>query len=229
MLPLFFVEDIDTPTLIGENAHHVDRVLRMKTGEELLISDGAGKWGRCQITDISKKDIQLKILESGFDQSDAKKVSVLQALPKSDRAKETVELLTAAGVTDIYPWQASRSIGKECEKWQVAAIEASKQSRRFHIPKVLDKLDTRSAVELLGDFEQVLICHEAATLKISEVVTPAKSTLIIIGPEGGLTEDEISQFQSGGGKLIKLGRPILRSAHAGIAAISAVNALMNIW
>ena len=229
MLSLFFVEDIESPTLIGENAHHIERVLRMSPGEELLISDGAGKWARCQIAKTSKKEINLNILESGVEEKDAMQVSVLQALPKSDRAKETVELLTAAGVKDIYPWQASRSIGRESDKWQVTAIEASKQSRRFNIPKVFEKLDTKSALELFGNFEQVLICHESATSKISEVVKPAKSTLIIIGPEGGLTDEEISQFQSAGGKLIKLGRPVLRSAHAGIAAISAVSALMKVW
>lgn len=229
MLSLFFVEDINNPSLTGETAHHIERVLRMSSGEELLISDGAGKWARCQIAKISKKEINLNIVENGVEELDAMQVSVLQALPKSDRAKETVELLTAVGVKDIYPWQASRSIGKESDKWQVAAIEASKQSRRFHIPNVFGKLDTKSAVTILSNFEQVLICHESATFKISEVVKPAKSTLIIIGPEGGLTDEEISQFQSAGGKIIKLGRPVLRSAHAGIAAVSAVSALMKVW
>ena len=229
MLSLFFVEDINNPSLTGETAHHIERVLRMSPGEELLISDGAGKWARCQIANISKKEINLNILENGVEELEAMQVSVLQALPKSDRAKETVELLTAAGVKEIYPWQASRSIGKESDKWQVAAFEASKQSRRFNIPKVFEKLDNKSAIELAKEFDQVLICHESATSKISEVVNPAKSTLIIIGPEGGLSEDEISQFQSAGGKLIKLGRPVLRSAHAGIAAVSAVSALMKIW
>ena len=229
MLSLFFVEDINNPSLTGETAHHIERVLRMSPGEELLISDGAGKWARCQIANISKKEINLNILENGVEELEAMQVSVLQALPKSDRAKETVELLTAAGVKEIYPWQASRSIGKESDKWQVAAFEASKQSRRFNIPKVFEKLDNKGAIELAKEFDQVLICHESATSKISEVVKPAKSTLIIIGPEGGLSEDEISQFQSAGGKLIKLGRPVLRSAHAGIAAVSAVSALMKIW
>jgi 16S rRNA (uracil1498-N3)-methyltransferase len=229
MLQLFFVDDLTTPKLDGENAHHADRVLRMKAGESLLVSDGAGKWAKCEITVITKKEVELKVIESGFEESASPKISVLQAIPKNDRARETVELLTAAGVSNIYPWQAQRAIGKESEKWGIAAIEASKQSRRFYIPKVSNKLDTNSALELFKDFDQVLICHESAELKISDAVKPAANTLIVIGPEGGITDEELSLFEYAGARVIKLGRPVLRSAHAGIAAISAVSALMQVW
>ena len=229
MLQLFFVEDIQSPNLIGDNAHHAGRVLRMKSGEEILVSDGKGSWARCQITSISKKEIGLNITESGKESAPDAEISILQALPKSDRARETVELLTAAGVTNIYPWQAARSIGKESDKWQSYSIEASKQSRRFFIPKVNDKLNTEGALELCKEFDQILICHESATQKLTEVVKPAKRTLIIIGPEGGISDEELEKFESAGGKSLKLGRPILRSAHAGIAALSAVSAAMEVW
>lgn len=229
MLQLFFVDEISTPKLDGDNAHHADRVLRMKAGESLLVSDGAGNWAKCEITAITKKDVELKIIESGFEESSSPKISVLQAIPKNDRARETVELLTAAGVSNIYPWQAQRAIGKESDKWRVAAIEASKQSRRFYIPQVTTKLDTSSALELFKKYDQVLVCHESAITKLSEVLKPALNILIVIGPEGGITDEELSVFESAGAKVIKLGRPVLRSAHAGIAAISAVSALMQVW
>ena len=229
MLQLFFVEDIANPILVGDNAHHAERVLRMSIGEEILVSDGKGGWAKCSIASINKKEVVLVAIESGFEEAVKNEISVLQAIPKGDRAKETVELLTAAGVTCIYPWQSARAIGKESDKWQVAAIESSKQSRRFYIPTVSPKLDTASAIELLKDFNQILICHESATVQISEVVKPAPKTLIVIGPEGGITDEELAAFENAGGKVIKLGRPVLRSAHAGIAAISAVSALMKVW
>lgn len=229
MLQLFFVEDLDNPELIAENAHHAERVLRMKNGEQILISDGKGIWARAEITSISKKSTQLKVIERGVEKPDRFEISVLQALPKNDRARETVELLTAAGVSSIYPWQAARSIGKESDKWAIAAVEASKQSRRFIIPKVSEKLETKNAVELFKNFDQVLICHESAQAKISDVIREVPRTLIVIGPEGGITEEELAQFEISGGKIIRLGRPVLRSAHAGIAAISAVKALMKVW
>ena len=180
MLQLFFLDDIEHPELTGDNAHHADRVLRMSAGEELLVSNGRGKWAKCAITSITKKSVELKVLETGEEASNPVQISVLQAIPKSDRAKETVELLTASGVSKIYPWQAHRAIGKESDKWEVAAIEASKQSRRFYIPEVSPKLDTDSAIKLFGQFEQILICHESANSQISDVVKPASKTLIVI-------------------------------------------------
>jgi len=229
MLQLFFLDDIERPELTGENAHHADRVLRMSAGEELLVSDGRGKWAKCAITTISKKNVELEVIETGVETANPVQISVLQAIPKSDRAKETVELLTASGVSEIYPWQAHRAIGKESDKWLVAAIEASKQSRRFYIPEVSPKLDTDSAIKLFEKYEQILVCHESANSQISDVVKNVSKTLIVIGPEGGITEDELKLFEQAGAKIIKLGRPVLRSAHAGIAAVSAVSALMKVW
>ncbi len=229
MLQLFFVEDLNNPILINENAHHANRVLRMSVGEQLLISNGFGDWARCQIKSVSKSEVALEILEKGSEPETPIKISVIQALPKSDRAKEAVELLTASGANEIYPWRSARSIGKDSEKWEVAAIEAAKQSRRFNIPKVYPISDTTDLLQLFREFDQILVCHESATTAISEIVKPAKNTLIIIGPEGGLTEEELSLFTTAGAKVIKLGRPILRSAHAGLAAVSAVSALMRVW
>ena len=196
MLQLFFVEDIANPILVGDNAHHAERVLRMSIAEELLVSDGKGAWAQCAITDISKKEVALSVIDKGFEAATTNEISVLQAIPKGDRAKESVELLTAAGVTNIYPWQSARAIGKESDKWQVAAIEASKQSRRFYIPKVAPKIDTAEALDLLKQFDQVLICHESATTKLSDVVKPVAKTLIVIGPEGGITDEELETFES---------------------------------
>lgn len=229
MLPLFLVTNIEAPELLDQEAHHAHRVLRMKVGEELLTTDGLGRWARCQITDSAKHQIKLAVIEQGRELKPEREISVLQALPKSDRAREAVELLTASGAEIIYPWLAARSIGKESAKWQVAAVEASKQSRRFNFPRVAPEVDTRSALEICKEFEQVLICHESATVALSQVVKPAKRTLIIIGPEGGITDEELEMFKGVGGQVIKLGQPIFRSAHAGMAAVSAVSAIMKVW
>jgi 16S rRNA (uracil1498-N3)-methyltransferase len=229
MLPLFFIPDLQNPELTGDNAHHANRVLRMKIAEELLVSDGNGQWARCEICKVDKQSISLEIKEQDIEPVTENVISIVQALPKSDRAKEAVELLTASGVTEIYPWCASRSIGRESDKWEKVAIEASKQSRRFRIPIVHAQLRTDQVISLFSTFDQVLICHESALEKISDVVRPAPKTLIVIGPEGGITDDELILFKSAGGKTIKLGRPVLRSAHAGLAAVSAVSSLMKVW
>lgn len=229
MLQLFFSDNLTNPKLIEDNAHHAMRVLRMAVGEYLLLSDGQGNWAKCQIKNLSKREVDLEVVERGQEPPMQSQISVVQAIPKSERAKEAVELLTASGAFEIFPWQASRSIGRDSHKWEIAAIEAAKQSRRFTIPKVHQLMDTKEIISRFADFSQILICHESATSQISEVVKPATKTLIVIGPEGGISDEELHQFQDAGGALIKLGRPVLRSAHAGLAAVSAVSALMKVW
>ena len=77
MLQLFFIEDINSPELIGDNAHHAERVLRMNSGEELLVSDGNGNWAKCSIASISKKSVELRVLEKGFEEKSSQSVSVI--------------------------------------------------------------------------------------------------------------------------------------------------------
>ena len=95
--------------------------------------------------------------------------------------------------------------------------------------ELIEKKNLNQLAELAKEFDQVLICHESATEQISKSVIPKPRTLIVIGPEGGLTNEELTTFEAAGAKVIKLGRPVLRSAHAGIAAVSAVSALMRVW
>jgi 16S rRNA (uracil1498-N3)-methyltransferase len=130
-------------------------------------------------------------------------------------------------------WKASRSIGRsedKIEKLQVTAREASKQSRRFRIPAVVGVATTENIIDEIAKSDLALILHESAVTSLSSAVTPGvKNVLIIIGPEGGLTDEEIESFAAAGGKVVLMGRPILRSAHAGLAALAAVNTALSVW
>jgi len=241
MLTLFFVDDL--PRKVGssyefdsDDAQHAIRVLRMSAGEIFMLSDGQGKWSKVKIFAVKKKSLEVEVVETGIQDPLEISFTVVQALPKGDRIKECIELLTEGGVDTIIPWSAQRSIGKAekgVEKLQVTAREASKQSRRLFIPEVTDVANSSKVVELIGQHDLVLVFHESATSKISEIVTrkyfESKSVMIIIGPEGGITNEEIEIFKSAGAKVALMGRPILRSAHAGLAAVSAVNALIKVW
>ena len=238
MLSLFFVDDL--PTEVGqmyefdnEDAVHAVRVLRIGTGEIFNLSDGAGRWSRVQVVTAGKKSAQVKVLESGFEEPLAVSFTVIQAIPKGDRIKETIELCTEGGVDQIVMWKAARSIGKsddKIEKLQVTAREASKQSRRFRIPQVIGVASTSIVVDEIAKADLAVVFHESAMQKVSELVHPgAQKVLVIIGPEGGLTDEELAAFEAAGAKVALMGRPILRSAHAGIAAVSAVSALLKVW
>ena len=241
MLTLFFVDDL--PRKVGssyefdsDDAQHAIRVLRMSAGEVFMLSDGQGKWSNVKIFAVKKKSLEGEVVETGIQDPLEISFTVVQALPKGDRLKECIELLTEGGVDTIVPWSAQRSIGKAekgVEKLHVTAREASKQSRRFFIPQVTDVANTSKVVELIAQHDLVLVFHESATNKVSEIVTrkyyESQNVMIIIGPEGGITNEELELFKSAGAKVALMGRPILRSAHAGLAAMSAVNALIKVW
>ena len=236
MFTLFFVDDL--PTTVGglyefanDDANHAIRVLRMQTGDEFMLSDGQGSWSQVVATEVKKKSMQVRVMDSGFQEPLATTITVVQALPKGDRAKEAVELLTEAGVDRIVPWAAARSIGKGSDKFAVTAREASKQSRRFRIPEVTEVATSAQICESIKLSDLAIAFHESATEKLSDQVSShnVEHLLIIIGPEGGLTDEEIAAFTQSGAKVALMGRPILRSAHAGIAAVSAVSALLKVW
>jgi 16S rRNA (uracil1498-N3)-methyltransferase len=236
MLTLFFVEDL--PTQIGqiyefdnEDAQHAVRVLRMSAGEIFMLADGTGSWSQVKAFAVKKKSIEVEVMMSGFQEALPTTITVVQALPKSDRSKEAIELLTEAGVDRIVPWAAARSIGKGSDKFAVTAREASKQSRRLRIPEVTDVATTEQICEAIKLSDLALVFHESAAVKLSDCVSShnVAHLLIIIGPEGGITQSELDAFTSAGAKVALMGRPILRSAHAGIAAVAAVSALLKVW
>lgn len=236
MLTLFFVEDL--PTKVGqsyefnnEDATHAIRVLRMAAGDIFMLADGTGSWSQVKVFAIKKKSMEVEVIATGFQEALATTITVVQALPKSDRAKEAIELLTEAGVDRIVPWAAARSIGKVSDKFSVTARKASKQSRRLRIPEVTDIATTEQICEAIQLSDLAIAFHESSDVKLSDCISShnVAHLLIIIGPEGGITSTELEAFKAAGAKVALMGRPILRSAHAGLAAVAAVSALLKVW
>jgi 16S rRNA (uracil1498-N3)-methyltransferase len=238
MLTLFFVDNL--PTTVGatyefdsEDAFHAIKVLRIAAGEIFNLSDGAGAWSRVSVNNVNKKSMTVTVLESGFEEALTEQFTIVQAIPKGDRIKESIEMSTEGGVDRIVMWKAVRSIGRadeKIEKLQSTAREASKQSRRFRIPQVSGVASTDQVVDEIAKSDLAFVFHESASSSISQAVTKgAKKVLIIIGPEGGLTDEEVSTFAAAGAKVVLMGRPILRSAHAGLAAMAAVNTALSVW
>ena len=239
MLTLFFVPDL--PTQVGasysfnsDDANHAIKVLRIEVDEIFRISDGQGGWANVQVNEVTKRSLETTVLEVGRQEPLEIKFTVVQALPKSDRAKEAVELLTEAGADVIVPWLANRSISRTevISKFAMTAREASKQSRRLFIPQLHETVKERGVIELIQGADLALVFHESAEVKLSQIIKPdtkAKNVVIVIGPEGGITEQELAAFAAAGAHIAGLGRPILRSAHAGLAALSAVSSLLKVF
>ena len=240
MLTLFLIEKLGDSSIIeidGDEAHHAIKVLRIEIGEEILISDGAGNWAQASVENIERKSFTAKIIERGYQEAKTPRLVVVQGIPKSDRIKEAIEILVESGVDLIIPWQADRSISKwqkdSLSKWESAAFAATKQSRRFRTPEIIEELSLSQLLEIESENSAVLVMHESASNKLSEVVTSKfadfSEIIIVIGPEGGLTESELALLQGAGAHIVGLGPEVFRSAHAGGAALSAVSALIGRW
>lgn len=238
MLTLFFTDQINdgsTQTLDKDDAHHAIKVLRLKLGEVIKISDGVKKWVSGSIIEISKKELTISISERGDFEEKKPELVLVQAVTKSERNKEMLELAVEAGVDRIIPWQAERSISKwqsdSAQKWEIGIKEACKQARQVRLPKLMPMLTTAGVVQLLSKDARIIVFHESASEKFAQLQLPESlaSIYLVIGPEGGISQSELSIFENGGSKIVRLGETVLRSAHAGFAAISAVQTKLGRW
>ena len=238
MLPLFFVDNLsggDSQLLDKDEAHHAIKVLRVKIGEEIMISDGSGNWVSGPIEELGKKTLLIKVSNQGQKKLNKPELVIVQAITKSDRNKEMLELITVAGVDRIIPWQSDRSISKwqsdSADKWELTVKESCKQARRVAMPKLSKSVNSKQLGEELSSVPFAIIFHEAASTNFSEVNIPSdiSSIYLIIGPEGGITDEELLILKGTTSNIVRLGEPVLRSAHAGFAALAAVQTKLGRW
>ena len=238
MLTLFFSDQISTgqrQVLENEEAHHAIKVLRLNTGEVIKISDGVGNWVSGPIVEIAKKELFISITERGEIQAAKPELVLVQAITKSDRNKEMLELAVEAGVDRIIPWQSERSISKwqsdSEQKWQVGIKQSCKQARQVKLPQLMQVMSTSEVIKSIGEGGFGIVFHEEASTKFSDLTIPnsQSSVYLLIGPEGGISEQELLSFQNNGSKVVRLGDTVLRSAHAGFAALSAVQTKLGRW
>jgi 16S rRNA (uracil1498-N3)-methyltransferase len=163
---------------------------------------------------------------------------VVQALPKGDRGELAVEMLTEVGADVIVPWAASRSVARwkgeraarSLEKWRTAAREAAKQARRAWFPEVAGLATTEDVVDLLAAASVRVVLHEAASGPLADVPVPGRGEIVIVvGPEGGLTDAELEAFGAVGAEPLRLGSSVLRSSTAGVAAAAALLSRTPRW
>ncbi|MGA0112968.1 MAG: 16S rRNA (uracil(1498)-N(3))-methyltransferase [Candidatus Nanopelagicaceae bacterium] len=238
MLPLFIVDNLPNSGSLeidGDEAKHAISSLRIKNGELISVTDGKGGRADAQVISVTGKTFVVELNNYQQEPSSQIKLTVVQALTKGDRARETIELLTEAGVDQIIPWSAQRCVGQwkddALEKWRVWSKEATKQSRRSWIPEISEIQTTIDIVKRVKDSELSLIFHETGEKKLSQVLSEKSpsSLLLIIGPEGGISETELEAFKLAGAIEVSMGKPVFRSAHAGAAALAAVQTGLKVW
>ena len=239
MLSTFFVAEgtdfsANQIEVDGDEAHHGVNVLRLKTSEEVKISDGVGNWGVGTVSQINKKSFTVEILDRGFEPASKQRVVVVQAILKNDANKEAVDFLTQVGADEIIPWQSQHSIGKiddkSLGKWQSTARESSRQSRRVRIPVISNADSTESLISKIKGLQNIFVLHESAENRLSQIeINQEADVILIVGPEGGLSEIEVNTFVAAGAKVVRLGESVLRAANAGAAAVSVVMSRTGKW
>lgn len=237
MYTLFFTspEEIkkDAITLDGLEARHAISVLRVRTGEVIRLADGLGNWVEGEINSVAKESLTISVTEHGVDRANVVAITVAQALLKGDNQKAALDQLVQAGVDSIIPWRAFRSIGAadKSEKWQEVIRAAAKQSRRSRIPNLLPKMELRELSKNFSRYDKVIALHESAKAKLTSIsgLEKCREVLVIVGPEGGLTEDELGELVNAGAEAVCLGDPVIRADLAGALAMGAIHALTGNW
>jgi 16S rRNA (uracil1498-N3)-methyltransferase len=221
----------ESVVLDGEEARHAVVVRRVRVGEQVVLTDGAGTTATVTVTQTGPTSLTGTVDATAATEPELPRVVVVQAIPKGERGVLAVEMLTEVGVDVIVPWAAARSVavwrgGREAKalaRWRSTAREAAKQARRSWFPEVAETATTADVVRLLEKASVPVVLHEAASGPLADLPVPGRGEIVVVvGPEGGITEDELAQFAAVGAEPVRMGTSVLRTSTAGVAATAAL-------
>lgn len=226
--------------LTGEEAHHISRVMRMAEGDEIIVADGSGAAYVCSLLTVNPDECRAAVVQKADGgQEMPVEVTVAHGLPKGDKLEQVIKQGTELGARAFLPFAADRSItrldakkaAKKQERWKKICKEAAEQSHRNCLPTVCDLTSSKKLAEQFQAYNHVIIAYEESgksgeVSRFAEVLSeaaPGERILLVVGPEGGLSEQEAKMFAEAGGVLASFGPRILRTETAplyGLAVLS---------
>ncbi|WP_116114184.1 16S rRNA (uracil(1498)-N(3))-methyltransferase [Amycolatopsis ruanii] len=243
--PVFLVEEVPASgdlVLDGEEARHAATVRRMRAGERLVVSDGRGSAAECVIAGVRPRCapvLDLSVSRRWTEPGPAVRVVVAQALAKGDRGELAVELTTEAGADEILPWRAERSVvrweegprgAKALARWQNTARAAAKQARRAWVPPVREPVTTAQLAEVVARAACAVVLEGSASRRLTSLSLPeAGDVVLVVGPEGGITDGELETLTAAGAVGVRLGPTVLRTSTAAAVALGALGAMTSRW
>lgn len=248
-LPLFYSPDVtgkspgDLVHLDAATSAHAIRSQRLGVGDPLMVSDGAGTLAHGTITSADPQSAAIVVATLEVQPGPAVRINLVQALAKGDRDLMAVEMATEVGVDAITPWQAQRSIvrirperaAKMRAKWQAKLQAAAQQSRRAYIPTLQPAVEGTGIADLHAPNanHHLMVLHEDAPSTMREVImalpkTPAE-VHVVVGPEGGVSPEELAAVEQAGGSIVQLGPTVMRASTAGPVAIGLLNHFLARW
>jgi 16S rRNA (uracil1498-N3)-methyltransferase len=224
--------------LDGPEGRHAATVKRLRPGETVLLGDGRGTLATAVVDATGRDTVELTIIARASVPAPAPRVLLAQALVKGERGELAVELATEAGVDGVLPWKAARCVArwedgprgdKALARWRSTAREAAKQSRRAWHP-VVEEPVTTAALARRAAAATTLVLHEAAAVPLADVaLPPEREVLLVVGPEGGVTDEEIAALEAAGAHAVRLGPEVLRASTAAAVALGALGVLTRRW
>ncbi len=228
-----FVENINDEKIIldGESARHIAKSLRMRVGDVICVTDGGGDDYGCQIEEITKDEVVLKVCYKQACESEPScRVTIYQGVPKSSKMEDIIQKCVELGVCEIVPTLTKRCVsrpddkaaGKKNQRYQKIALEAAQQSGRGIVPKIENMKTIRQAIAE-DESDVKIVFYEGGGEKLADIVKPdTESVSVFIGPEGGFEQEEVEQIEASGGVRATLGKRILRTQTAPVAALTAI-------
>ncbi|OBK41365.1 16S rRNA (uracil(1498)-N(3))-methyltransferase [Mycobacterium sp. 1245111.1] len=246
MAGLFYIDSLpdsgELAVVDGDEGFHAATVRRIRVGEELVLGDGDGGVARCVVEETARDGLRARVLERRQVPAASPPVTVVQALPKSERSELAIELATEAGADALVAWQAARCVArwdgaradKGLRRWRAVARAAAQQSRRAYLPAVDGVWSTTTLVTRIGEVVAtggiVLALDAEAAGPLTDLsLAQAKSVMLVVGPEGGIAGDELTAIVDAGATSVRLGPTVLRTSTAAAVALGALGVLTPRW
>lgn len=226
----------DLVSLTGAEAKHAAVVRRLRVGEAVTVGDGAGVWLTGVAEEVSPSRVEVRVSARTEEPAPNPRIILAQALAKGDRDELAVQAACELGVDEIVPWQASRSVSrwegpkalKGRERWSTIVREAAKQAHRAWVPEVSSPATTADLMSRASS-QRLLLLDPSASTRLSELEPDGRDIVLVVGPEGGISDDELRKLSDAGAERVLLGKTVLRTSTAGPAAIAVLSVALGRW
>jgi 16S rRNA (uracil1498-N3)-methyltransferase len=233
------LETGDRLSVTGQEARHAVTVNRIRVGESVTIGNGRGLMARGPVAQADASELVVEVADIWRVREPSPRISLVQALAKGDRDELAIQAATELGIDRVIPWSADRSISrwegakvtKGRDRWQSIVREATKQSIRAWLPSVDELVDIKQLVSQCGA-ERVLVLEPTAETPLSRLSVnqnDRRDIAVVVGPEGGISPNELAQLSAAGAELVRLGDSVLRTSSAGPAAVAVLNGILGRW
>lgn len=241
--PVFVLEGVAlrvgaTVVLDGPEGRHAATVQRLAVGERLVLTDGNGTSADGTIARSGRDLLEIELDHVVITPPPQPRLVVVQALPKGERGELSVATMTEVGADVIVPWAAARCVTRwdgargqrALAKWRTASRESAKQSRRSRFPEVTALATTADVAQRLGTAALGAVLHEEAGTPLGAAPLPeAGDVVIVVGPEGGISPEELAAFEAAGAAPYRLGPTVLRTSTAGAVGVGVLLSRTDRW